>query len=287
MCKNFGSIILCCCIWSSVCLAQNCIKTDDCSSLGYKQTSVDNDLPNLKCPHGDGYYYNCENKFKYTCTNQAESPYGKGCLGLYEKCNCKKGYIWLFGKCQKTCEIGDIYYIDGTCSSADDYDKSKKVLGVVVHLNASKLRGLIMAAVAEEMKSAFGGGALSQPKNVVTYGDEKKDFGSCFNTKNLAEQGYTGAQMAQGYQISSNTLGKWCLPAAGILYKVSQNLVKINYTMNALGALPLDGYYWSSTISSIFGNSWDKAYININSGQILTERDYTHNVYNIRPVSEF
>ena len=161
MYKFFGSIILCCCVWSSGGLALNCVKTDDCSSLGYKQTSVDNDLPKLKCPHGEGYYYSCNNTFKYTCTNQAESPSGKECLGLYEKCNCEKGYIWLYGKCQKTCEIGDIYYIDGTCGSADEYDKSKKVLGVVVYLNASKIHGLIMAAVAEEMKE------LSQSEQVI------------------------------------------------------------------------------------------------------------------------
>lgn len=287
MYKFFGSIILCCCVWSSGGLALNCVKTDDCSSLGYKQTSVDNDLPKLKCPHGEGYYYSCNNTFKYTCTNQAESPSGKECLGLYEKCNCEKGYIWLYGKCQKTCEIGDIYYIDGTCGSADEYDKSKKVLGVVVYLNASKIHGLIMAVVTEEMKSTFGG-RYSPPDNVVTFdGDEEKDFGSCYNTKILAEQGYAAAKLAQDYQISSNTLGKWCLPAAGILYEASQNLVKINYTMNVLSSLPLNGYYWSSTISSVFGNIWDKSYININSGQILTERDYLHSSYNVRPVLEF
>jgi hypothetical protein len=33
-----------------------------------------------------------------------------------------------------TCAIGDIYYSDGTCSSADDYDSTKKAVGVVFML---------------------------------------------------------------------------------------------------------------------------------------------------------
>ena len=280
MYKFFGSIILCCCVWSSGGLALNCVKTDDCSSLGYKQTSVDNDLPKLKCPHGEGYYYSCNNTFKYTCTNQAESPSGKECLGLYEKCNCEKGYIWLYGKCQKTCEIGDIYYIDGTCGSADEYDKSKKVLGVVVYLNASKIHGLIMAAVAEEMTSSFGSADYD---SFATINDPEKDYSSCTNTKYLAQISSPAAIKAQGYQISSDTLGKWCLPASGIWYEVSQNLVKINYTMKALGTLPLSGNYWSSTldreISTVYKYYWNAA---SNSFQQAINA-----IFNIRPVLEF
>jgi hypothetical protein len=45
--------------------------------------------------------------------------------------------------CIKGCAIGDIYYSDGTCSSADNYDSTKKAVGVVFMLTSTQGGGPI------------------------------------------------------------------------------------------------------------------------------------------------
>ena len=65
-----------------------------------------------------------------------------------------------------------------------------------------------------------------------------KDYDSCGNTDKLVAAGnasvYPAAWAARKYAPTSATKGKWCLPAAGILAKIYDNLTVIQNATDAL-----------------------------------------------------
>ena len=102
-------------------LAQ-CIATQDCTTLGYTETSCNG--KGLKCPFGNGWFCSgdestvcTENGFKYTCTGTEYSGgNGNSCGGKYTSCTCAAGYEWKDESCTKKITDGateNYYYCNG------------------------------------------------------------------------------------------------------------------------------------------------------------------------------
>ena len=128
--------------------AQECVDAPDCTELGYTQTEADCPNGAVKCPWNTGLVFcGCGEDYQYTCDGANEIAGNNKCGDYYASCGCDSGYKWEDGKCVLTCKIGDIYYTDKTCSSDDDYDSSKTVLGIVVHayVKSNGVGGQIMA----------------------------------------------------------------------------------------------------------------------------------------------
>lgn len=99
-----------------------CVATQDCAALGYTETSC-NGGKGVKCPFGNQWAcFKTENDFctefafDQTCTGENQTPGGKACNGKYCYCECKDGYSWKNGKCQKDIHDGaqgELYYCNG------------------------------------------------------------------------------------------------------------------------------------------------------------------------------
>mgnify|MGYP000510652590 FL=1 len=261
-----------------------CVATKDCSTLGYKQSSCDSGK-GIKCPFGEAWYCPCDASYIYTCTGTNESPSSAKCGDKYSMCNCATGTHWdsSSGSCvadRASCAIGWIYYSDGTCSAPAAYTTSKTVLGIVVHVNDNGVGGQVMAPwpidtngnkTSSNSTTMIWGGYgtdISSLPNFTSQSSASTDYDSCGNTDKIVAAGdastYPAAWAARKYAPTSATKGKWCLPAAGILAKIYDNLTVIQNATDALDIFSQNDYYgltylsdygWSSTKNSI-GAPW-------------------------------
>ena len=261
-----------------------CVATKDCSTLGYKQSSCDSGK-GIKCPFGEAWYCPCDASYIYTCTGTNESPSSAKCGDKYSMCNCATGTHWdsSSGSCvadRASCAIGWIYYSDGTCSAPAAYTTSKTVLGIVVHVNDNGVGGQVMAPwpidtngnkTSSNSTTMIWGGYgtdISSLPNYTSSSSASTDYDSCGNTDKIVAQGnastYPAAWAARKYAPTPETKGKWCLPAAGILAKIYDNLTVIQNATDALDIFSQNDYYgltylsdygWSSTKNSI-GAPW-------------------------------
>ena len=261
-----------------------CVATKDCSTLGYKQSSCDSGK-GIKCPFGEAWYCPCDASYIYTCTGTNESPSSAKCGDKYSMCNCATGTHWdsSSGSCvadRASCAIGWIYYSDGTCSAPAAYTTSKTVLGIVVHVNDNGVGGQIMTpwpidtngnkTSSNSTTMTWGGYGtdISSLPNYTSSSSASTDYDSCGNTDKIVAAGdasvYPAAWAARKYAPTSATKGKWCLPAAGILAKIYDNLTVIQNATDALDIFSQNDYYgltylsdygWSSTKNSI-GAPW-------------------------------
>ena len=261
-----------------------CVATKDCSTLGYKQSSCDSGK-GIKCPFGEAWYCPCDASYIYTCTGTNESPSSAKCGDKYSMCNCATGTHWdsSSGSCvadRASCAIGWIYYSDGTCSAPAAYTTSKTVLGIVVHVNDNGVGGQVMAPwpidtngnkTSSNSTTMIWGGYgtdISSLPNFTSQSSASTDYDSCGNTDKIVAAGdastYPAAWAARKYAPTPETKGKWCLPAAGILAKIYDNLTVIQNATDALDIFSQNDYYgltylsdygWSSTKNSI-GAPW-------------------------------
>ncbi len=196
--------------------ATTCTPTPECASLGYKYSLEECENMAVKCPNGDSYY----------------------CPSPRPKCN-----------------IGDIFYSDNTCVPADKYDSSKTALGVVVYVNPNGIGGQIMASNSGIGKMLWSTKSVDTGLPVYSSSQENEaaqDFDSCGNTKRLIAAGtseiFPAAWAAKSYTPTSETAGKWCLPAAGIFRNISKNLETIKNSFSKFGGITLVSCAWSSTV---------------------------------------
>ena len=184
-----------------------CVSTQDCTALGYTETSCPNG--GVKCPFGS----------KWAC----------------------------FPEPDKTdhCVIGALYYSDGTCSQ--DKLSSKTLLGVVIYRKSASQNGWVMTIKPIQTGIAWGlyGTNISSLPDYTSWSSAAKDFDSCGNTDKIRAQGdsstYPAAWAAYNYQPSGTPTGKrWCLPAAGVINSLYNNLSTINTAIGKAGGTKLD-----------------------------------------------
>lgn len=240
-----------------------CTATPECTALGYTKTLSDCPKGALKCPYGNSYF--CEEI------------------------------------CEGSIAIGNILHEDfRVCSNVL---KSKKPLGVVVYLDSTGKHGQAIAPwiIDEDGKKTdldYGmhwGDPLYDIPTLQNHGliEAATDFESCSNTdKMLAEKFIvdgitvpTIATAAKKYAPTPETKGKWCVPAAGVLHYLHQNLDIIQAGVNKMGGKEIYAGIWSSTEYDAH-NAWYNGSFN-GSGIELLWIYKDHATFYLQPVIEF
>ena len=226
--------------------ATTCTATPECAALGYKYTEAECEKGAVKCPNGNSYY----------CPNP-----------------------------RLKCNIGWIYYSDGTCSAPAAYTTSKTVLGIVVHVNDNGVGGQVMAPwpidtngnkTSSNSTTMIWGGYgtdISSLPNFTSQSSASTDYDSCGNTDKIVAQGnastYPAAWAARKYAPTEATKGKWCLPAAGIMTNIYNNQGTIQDAISKVGGVSYPsccnwssseynyGTAWFSTFDSSYGLDWN------------------------------
>ena len=245
-----------------------CIPTPSCSSLGYESSSSCEG--GIKCPFGNAW--NCTLVNKITEIEKIIQEGGaSGSKG--DTSNCK---------------IGSIFYSDWTCSSGS-LSQGKTPIGVVVYTNGEG-HGQIMAL------KPIGGYQWSSEyvdlslNNFTTYQAASTDYQSCTNTIIITAAGdksnYPAAWATKEYSTAGTKAGDWCLPAAGIMTSIKNNMSAINAGFILAGGTQIGAtsLYWSSSEYNR-EHAWESGF----------DGDYwLYNNYNkltdslaVRPVLEF
>ena len=274
-----------------------------CNEAVYKYTQTDieakngsiNGAENKRCQRDDKVWlydsYGC-NKSTYPLT---DCPAGaadgtKVCTDMEGKSH--------FQSCKITCKIGSIYYADGTCST--EVVSGKTALGIVVYLDASGEHGQVMSAWSvdkEGNKSSKNVGMVWADYNgdyydiasLPNYTKEAviTDFNSCRNTDNIlsdTQTNYPAAKAARKYAPTSETKGKWCLPAAGIATSIYVNQSVIQAGISKLGGVTYPSCCtWSSSESETNWAWYSGLYYDNGLSSSLKDSD---NLF-VRPVLEF
>ena len=127
-------------LFSGQAVALECVKQPTCEELNY---SKDDDP---QCAD-DGYIL-CPFDFTYKKCLQpdcAKMGYTKSekssWCGKLAFCPSDKSYTL----CKALCEVGDVYYVDGTCGYATDYDNTKTPVGVVFYVTDEGRHGKVVA----------------------------------------------------------------------------------------------------------------------------------------------
>ena len=232
----------------------------DCGALGYTKTADQCPDGYLKCPYGDTVF----------CPNVLQ------------------------------CTIGDIFYTDNTCSNASNYNRSKTVLGIVVHITDNGKHGQIMApwpidtngnktsSNSTTMKWSTEYVDISSLPNFTSQSSASTDYDSCGNTDKIVAQGnastYPAAWAARKYAPTEATKGKWCLPAAGIMTNIYNNQGTIQDAISKVGGVSYPSCCnWSS--SEFSSNYAWRSTLNFSYG--LTSNGTKGSSNYVRPVLEF
>ena len=282
---------------------EECVEAPSCTELGYTRTEDECPTGSVKCPWNTGLVYcECGEDYKYACDGDNEKAGDSQCNGLYAACSCADGYKWENGGCviqSKVCEIGSIYYEDGTCSAPAAYTTSKTVLGIVVYVTDGGQHGQIIAPwwideygrlSDSPVGMAWGSdyrNILELP-NITSTTQAEADFDSCGNTDKIAAAGnasdYPAAWATRKYVLTTETAGKWCLPAAGVLRNIQKNWSAIGTAVNKVGGVSNLGSYsvWSSSEYAAT-SAW---YATLNDSDLNYDghKSYTRYVF---PVLEF
>ena len=161
-----------------------CVSTQDCTALGYTETSCPNGK-GVKCPFGNKWFCggdnttickqegftnactgagqlgkgescanlykqcDCQSTYKYACSGTGYSGgSGSACNGKYTACKCSSGYNWnaASGACIPDVAVCEVgtLYYSDNTCSAD-YDSSKTLLGIVIYSNGASGGGWVMA----------------------------------------------------------------------------------------------------------------------------------------------
>ena len=282
--------------------AQECVDAPSCTDLGYTQTEADCPNGSIKCPWDtDLVFCGCGDDYQYTCNGTNEIAGDSKCGDYYASCNCKSGYKWEDGKCVSSrpkCNIGDIYYTDNTCSTAGDYNGTKIALGIVVYVNSDGVGGQIMSPWpidANGNKTSSNNTTIPWGKttdistlpNYSSASSASTDYDSCGNTDKIVTAGsasdYPAAWATRKYAPTSETAGKWCLPAAGIMTNIYNKQTIIQNGFAAIGGVSFPTCCtWSSSENYTY-SVWTShfSYIDGLGNYLKSSSNY------IRPVMEF
>ena len=94
-----------------------CTPTPDCASIGYTETSCENQ--SVKCPFDTSKLFciPCDSSFKYDCNKEPSlAGIGASCNNKYSACECIKGAISVEGNCtcDNSCSVGNIILVCGS-----------------------------------------------------------------------------------------------------------------------------------------------------------------------------
>ena len=247
---------------------EECVEAPSCTDLGYTRTADECPDGSVKCPWNTGLVFcECGKAYKYACEGDNETAGTDKCGNYYAACDCDDGYIWKNGagvSSRPSCNIGDIFYTDNTCAAAANHDSSKTVLGIVVHVNDNGVGGQIMApwpidtngnktsSNSTTMYWSTEYVDISSLPNYTSRETASKDYDSCGNTDKIVAQGnagtYPAAWAARKYAPTTDTAGKWCLPAAGIMTNIYNNQDAIQTAISKVGGVSYPSCCnWSSS----------------------------------------
>ncbi len=200
----------------------------------------------------------CQTCYADNCRNRTAVSTPHGCAKYWDDCSSKCQIA--FGP---ACEIGDIYYDDGTCVASAYHATDKNVLGIVVHTTDNGKHGQIMApwpidtngnkTSSNSTTMAWGGYTDISSLPNLSHSEASTDYDSCGNTNKIVAQGsastYPAAWATRKYAPTSTTNGKWCLPAAGILINIQKNRSAISTAVSKVGGASnlLNYWVWSSS----------------------------------------
>ncbi|MDO5386404.1 MAG: hypothetical protein Q4F75_03940, partial [Pseudomonadota bacterium] len=150
----------------------------------------------------------------------------------------------------QNCNIGDILNSDGTCSSIKEKDKAP--IGVVVAIKdncgwAITVNPIKGSFAWSRRNTATGSGTTTDVQSAI------KNFDACTNTQKIIQLGdseqYPAAWAAVNYapNTAPETMGKWCLPAPGILNSLYTNMNVIENVVPEIGGTPFNERIWSSS----------------------------------------
>ena len=252
----------------------------------------------VSTPYGCAEYWpdcsgKCKTAYNDNCRNRIEVSHPYGCESYYADCQAKCEVA----KSKPNCQIGSIYYSDGSCALPENHDTSKTVLGIVVHVIDGGQHGQIMAPWPIDMngnKTSSNSTTLywltedvdiSSLPNYTSREKAMKDYDSCGNTDKVVAQGnastYPAAWAARKYAPTSATKGKWCLPAAGIMMNIYKNINTIQTAIKKVGGVEYPYCCtWSSSDRGI--NVWFSI---LGGGLDHTTKDDTD--LHVYPVLEF
>ena len=134
----------------------------------------------------------------------------------------------------------------------------------------------------------YGTDILSLP-NYTSRETASTDYDSCGNTDKIVAQGnvgtYPAAWAARKYAPTTDTAGKWCLPAAGIMTNIYNNQDAIQTAISKVGGVSYPSCCnWSSSEYSNTG-AWG-SYLGTSYGLDYYSKSSSSNPY-VRPVLEF
>ena len=245
-----------------------CIPTPSCSSLGYE--SLSSCEGGIKCPFGNAW--NCTLINKITEIEKIIQEGGA---------DGNKGDT-------SNCVVGSIFYSDWTCSYGSVI-ATKAPIGIVVYSDNAG-HGQVMALNSiGNYKWGGDGSDISTLQNITSISVASQDVASCENTQKIIAAGnkstYPAVWAAHEYKTVGTEAGDWCLPAAGIMTSIYNNmeLVNIGYDLVSGSKIETNSNFWSSSEYVSYG-VWYAAFSN----------DYgLGNGYNkdnnneVRPVLEF
>ena len=253
----------------------------------------------VSTPYGCAEYWSdcsskCKTAYNDNCRNRiaVSAPYG--CQKYYADCQSKCE----IAKTQIACNLGDVFYADYTCVPSSQYNPSKTVLGFVVYVNPNGFGGQVMAPwPIDRNGNKLNDNSVTMPwgiygENVTpltdytSFASAASDYDSCGNTDKLIAAGsaddYPAAWATRKYAPTSDTKGKWCLPAAGVISNFGSNRDLFDALIDKLGGVAyVDNWVWTST-----EYNHERAWINSNVSYELNHLSKSISRY-IRPVLEF
>ena len=245
-----------------------CIPTPSCSSLGYESSSSCEG--GIKCPFGNAW--NC------TLTD------------IKNKITELEKIIQEGGGGNKNCAIGHIFYSDKSCSVS--LDSSKTPIGVVVYVDRQG-HGQVMALKPIGSYKWSSESVDLSLNNFTSDQAASTDYQSCTNTVIITAAGgkskYPAAWAAKEYSTEGTKAGDWCLPAAGIMTSIKNNMSVINAGFILTGGTQIDtsSFYWSSS-EYVSGSAWHSGFsYDYGLGNYLSGSYGKDNSYEVRPVLEF
>ena len=254
-----------------------CIPTPSCSSLGYESSSSCEG--GIKCPFGNAWNCTLADKINEITTEITEI-----------KKVIEEGGIG--GGNTKDCAIGSIFYSDISCS----YGKvisGKTPIGVVVYVDGT---GGGQAMALKKIGDYAWGGYGTDITTLTNWSSAEMaatDVQSCSNTILITNAGnkstYPAAWAAHEYKTEGTNAGDWCLPAAGIMTSIKNNMSAINAGFVLAGGdqLETSSVVWSSSEDSS-NLAW---YSNFIDAYGLHSNRYSYydksNRIEVRPVLEF
>ena len=253
-----------------------CIPTPSCSSLGYESSSSCEG--GIKCPFGNAWNCTLADKITEITTEITEI-----------KKVIEEGGVG--GGNTKDCAIGSIFYSDISCS----YGKvlpGKTPIGVVVYVDGT---GGGQAMALKKIGDYAWGGYGTDITTLTNWSSAEMaatDVQSCSNTILITNAGnkstYPAAWAAHEYRTDGTAPGDWCLPAAGIMTSIKNNMSAINAGFVLAGGdqLGTSSYLWSSSEYSS-SHAW---YSSFSGDYGLNTNYYTYDKnrsYEVRPVLAF